>query len=201
MRSLLLRRHPSPQRVRPQQNLKGPHSLLGEFGHSGLAGVNRGSWELRLEANLGFCRRRVVSRFSQAEPKRQGRAMPLRKRSLTQLPKDSQGGLHSPQVPEIEQIHHERHVAHHASTRLVEIDVDTYVLVPRIEMEKEVRTAGRFSIPPTLELMAGGLLQTRQLPPGRQNTVLHSLDERLERKNGTRDRIRHDWLTPFQRPA
>jgi hypothetical protein len=31
--------------------------------------------------------------------------------------------------------------------------------------------------------------------------VLHSLDERLERKNGTRDRIRHDWLTPFQRPA
>ena len=195
------RRHQSPQRVRAEQELESLHGLLSKFGDGRLAGTDGSSWELQFEPHLGLCCCRIVSRFSQTEPKRQGHAMPPGERSLTQLAKDSQRGLDSPQILEVEQVDHKCHVAHEPSTRLVEIHVDTHVLRSRVEMEEEVCAAGRLSVPPTLELMAGGLLQSGQLPSGGQNTFLHCLDERLESKNGTRGKIRHDWLTPFQRAA
>ncbi len=125
--------------------------------------------------------------------------MPLGERRLTQLAQDSQGGLHSTQVLEVEQVDHKRYVPHEPSTRLVEIHVDTHVLRSRVEMEEEVGAAGRFSVPPALELMAGGLLESGQLPSGRQDTLLDRLNERLERKDGIRGKIRHDRLTPFKK--
>ena len=201
MRRLLFRGHQPPQCIRLEQNLEGSHGIMSEFGDSGPAGADRSSWQPQFESNLGFGCRGIVSRFSQAEPKRQGRAMPSGQRSLTQLAEHAQGGLHSPQVFEVEQVDYQRHVAKKPSTRLVEINVDAHLLRARVEMEEEVRAAGRFSVPPTLELMAGGLLQSGQQPPGYQDSFLHRVDERLERKNRIRGQIRHSWLTPFQRAA
>lgn len=201
MRRLLLGGHQLPQRLRFEQALEGAHGILNEFGDSRPAGADRGSWQLQFESNLGFGCCGIVSRFSQAEPKRQRRVMPARQRSLTQLAEHSQSGLRSPQVFEVEQVDYQCHVAQEPSTRLVEINVDAHVLRARVEMEEEVRAAGRLSVPSTLELMAGGLLQSRQQPPGRQGSFLHRVDERLERKNEIGRQIRHNLLTPFQRAA
>jgi len=66
-----------------------------------------------------------------------------------------------------------------------------------LEVEEEVRAPRRLSLPPTLELMAGGLLQTGQLPPGCLDPLLHGLDERLERESRLCWKIRHDRLTSF----
>ena len=201
MRRLLFCGHQPPQRIRLEQDLEGSHGIASEFGDSGPAGADGGLWQLQFESNLGFGCRGIVSRFSEAEPKRQGRAMTSGQRSLAQLTEHSQRGLHSPQVFEVEQVDYQRQVAHEPSTRLVEINVDAHVLQARVEMEEEVGAARRLSVPPTLELMAGGLLQPGQQPPGCQDSFLHRVDERLKRKNGFCGQIRHSWLTPFRRVA
>ena len=199
MRPLPLWGHQSPQRVRPEQELEGSHGPLSKLGDGRVAGANSSAWELQFEPSLGLRRRRIISRFAQAEPKRQGCSIPLGERRLAQLAQDPQGGLHSTQVLEVEQVDHERHVPHEPSTRLVEIHVDTHVLRARVEMKEEVRATRRLSVPPTLELMAGGLLESGQLPSGCQDAFLYRLDEWLERKNGIRRRIRHYRLTPFRK--
>ena len=201
MRPLRFRRHQCSQGVRPEQELEGAHGTLRKLGDGNVAGADRSTWEPQLEPNLGLRRPRIISRFPQAKPKRQGRAMPLGERRLTQLAQDSQGGLHRTQVLEVEQVYHERHVPHQPSTRLVEIHIDTHVLRSRVEMEEEVGAAGGFSVPPALEPMAGGLLETGQLPSGRQDAFLDRLHERLERKDRIGGNIRHDRLTPFKKAA
>ena len=196
---LAFRGHQSPQGVCPEHELEGPHGTLRKLGDSKVAGADGSTWDLQLEPNLGLRGPRIISRFAQAEPKRQGPAMPLGERRLTQLAQDSKGGPHSTQVLEVDQVDHERHVPHESTTRLVEIHIDTHVLRSRVEMEEEVGAAGRLSVPPALKLMAGGLLESGQFPSGRQDASLDRLDERLERKDGIRGQIRHDRLTSFKK--
>ena len=70
MKPLPFRVHQSPQRVRSEQELEGPHGTLRELRHGKVAGTDGSTWEPQLEPNLGLRRRGIISRFAQAEPKR-----------------------------------------------------------------------------------------------------------------------------------
>ena len=151
MRPLRFRRHQCSQGVRPELELEGAHGTLRKLGDSKVASADGSTWDLQFEPNLGLRGPRIISRFAQAEPKRQGPAMPLGELRLTQLAQDAKGGPHSTQVMEDDQVDHELHVPHESTTRLVEIHIDTHVLRSRVEMEEEVGAAGRLSVPPALK--------------------------------------------------
>ena len=188
--------HPSKSVCR-EHTFERSHRLVSQSRDCGVARMDGRAWDPQFEPNLGLHPRCVVSRVRKTQAERQRRTVSLRQGRRAQPTKDAQAVLDSAQLREIDQVDHERHVPDESTARLVEIDVDTRVRAGMLEGEEEVRAPRRLSLPPTLELMAGGLLQTGQLPPGCLDPLLHGLDERLEREYRLCWKIRHDRLTPF----
>lgn len=196
MTLIVSRYHPSKSVCR-EHAFERSHRLVGQSRDCGVARMDGRAWDPQFEPNLGLRPRWVLSRIRKTQAERQRRTVSLRQGRRAQPTKDAQAVLDSAQLREIDQVDHDRHVPHESTARLVEIDIDTRVRAGMLEVEEEVRAPRRLSVPPTLELMAGGLLQTGQLPPGCLDPLLHGLDERPEREYRLCWKIRHDRLTAF----
>ena len=165
-----------------QDLLERGHRLPSEGAHGRGTLGDRATRYPELEPDLGF---RLVGRRSgvvESEAKRHRPTPPGRQSRGRQRAQLAQGRRGVTELSQRHEVDDESDIAREAPGRLIEIRVDAHEVRPGRRVKEEIGAPRRLAVPPTLELMAGRFLQSRQLPADLFDALLNRIDERLERE-------------------